>query len=334
VIYEALKPLLFGLDAERVHEETSGLLRWSAPLPGACALLSLLSGPGPSRDLSTTVFGLRFPNPVGLAAGFDKDGLLVDVLPALGFGFIEIGSVTLEPQPGNPRPRLFRIPDERAIVNRMGFNSAGARQVARYLAGRKRHGGPLGVNLGLNKGVPASDAPSHYSRTYRILREHGDYFVVNVSSPNTPGLRALQSPTEVVAILGAIREADHPHKPLLLKIAPDLNDEDLEATIKASVSFVDGFIVSNTTVSRDGVDPRWKNEPGGLSGAPLKAKALALLKKVKALTDKPLVAVGGIETASDALDRLRAGASLVQLYTGLIYGGPGAPKRILRGLAQ
>lgn len=334
VIYEALKPLLFGLDAERVHEETSGLLRWAAPVPGASSLLSLLSGPGPARDLSATVFGLRFPNPVGLAAGFDKDGLLVDLLPALGFGFIEIGSVTLEPQPGNPRPRLFRLPEERALVNRMGFNSAGARQVARYLAGRNENGGLLGVNLGLNKGVPASDAPSHYSRTYRILREHGDYFVVNVSSPNTPGLRALQSPTEVVAILGAIREADHPHKPLLLKISPDLNDEDLEATIKASVSFVDGFIVSNTTVSRDGVDPRWKQEAGGLSGAPLKAGALALLKKVKALTDKALVAAGGIESASDALDRLRAGASLVQLYTGLVYGGPGAPKRILRGLAQ
>lgn len=334
MIYEALKPLLFALDAERVHEEASGLLRWAAPLPGARAVLSALSGPGPSRDLSRHVLGLRFPNPVGLAAGFDKDGRLVDLLPALGFGFLEIGSVTLEPQPGNPRPRLFRLPEQRGLINRLGFNSAGARDVARFLAGRTWNGGPLGINLGLNKGVPAADAPSHYSRTYRILREHGDYFVVNVSSPNTPGLRALQSPTEVVAILGAIREADHPHKPLLLKIAPDLGDEDLEATIKASVSFVDGFIVSNTTVSREGVDPSWKEQAGGLSGQPLKARALSLLKKVKTLTDKPLVAAGGVETAADALDRLRAGASLVQLYTGLVYGGPSTVKRMLRGLER
>lgn len=334
MIYEALKPLLFACDAERVHEEASGLLRWAAPLPGARAVLSALSGPGPSRDLSCAVFGLRFPNPVGLAAGFDKDGRLVDLLPALGFGFLEVGSVTLEPQPGNPRPRLFRLPEQRAIVNRMGFNSAGARDVARFLAERKRHGGPLGVNLGLNKGVPASEAPSHYSRTYRILREHGDYFVVNVSSPNTPGLRALQSPPELVAILGAIREADASRKPLLVKLSPDLNDEDLDATVKAAAPFVDGFIVSNTTISREGVDARWQKEAGGLSGAPLKARALALLKQVRTLTDKPLVAAGGIETPNDALDRLRAGASLVQLYTGLVYGGPGAVKRILRGLER
>lgn len=332
MIYEALKPLLFALDAERVHEEASGLLRWAAPVPGARAVLSLLSGAAPRRDLSTTVFGLRFPNPVGLAAGFDKDGRLADLLPALGFGFIEIGSVTLEPQPGNPKPRLFRLPAERALLNRMGFNSAGAREVARLLSGRRRDGGPLGVNLGLNKGVPAAEAPARYGLTYRILREHGDYFVVNVSSPNTPGLRSLQAPKEAAAILEAVRREDQPPKPLLLKLAPDLSDEDLEGTVKAAEPLVDGFIVSNTTVSREGVDARWRQEPGGLSGAPLKPLALAALKKVRTLTSKPLVAAGGIETAADALERLRAGASLVQLYTGLVYGGPGTPKRILRGL--
>lgn len=333
MLYEALKPLLFAQDAERVHEEVSGLLRWAAPVPGAASLLSLLSGPGPARDLSRTVFGLRFPNPVGLAAGFDKDGRLATILPALGLGFIEIGSVTLDPQPGNPRPRLFRLPEERGLLNRLGFNSAGARQVARELAARPRPSVPLGVNLGLNKGVPASQAPAHYARAFHILQEHGDYFVINVSSPNTPGLRALQAPAELVAILGAVREADRRGKPLLLKLAPDLHDDDLEAAVRAADSFVDGFVVANTTLSRDGLDARWEGEAGGVSGAPLKARALALLKKVKTLTDKPLVAVGGVETAADALERLRAGAALVQLYTGLIYGGPATVKRILRGLA-
>lgn len=331
MLYEALKPFLFKLDAERVHEEASGLMRWAAPVPGAGSLLGALAGPGPTRDHSVEAFGLRFPNPVGLAAGFDKDGRLAPLLPALGFGFIEIGSVTLEPQPGNPRPRLFRLPEERALLNRMGFNSAGAREVARILAARPRTAVPLGINLGLNKGIAASQAPAQYARTLRILRDHGDYFVVNVSSPNTPGLRSLQGPQELVAILGAVREADAAHKPLLVKLSPDLNEEDLEATVRAADPLVHGFVVSNTTVSRDGLDARWRTEAGGVSGAPLRSRALALLKKMKALTAKPLVAVGGIETAADALERLRAGATLVQLYTGLVYGGPGTVNRILRG---
>lgn len=334
MLYEALKPLLFRSDAERVHEEASGLLRWAVPVPGARAALSLLAGRGPSRDLSTTVFGLRFPNPVGLAAGFDKDGRLASLLPALGFGFIEIGSVTLEPQPGNPRPRLFRLPEERALLNRMGFNSAGARETARILAAAPRPSVPLGVNLGLNKGVAASQAPAQYARTFSILKEHGDYFVVNVSSPNTPGLRALQAPAELVAVLGAVREANTARKPLLVKLAPDLHDDDVEAAVRAADPLADGFVVSNTTVSREGLDARWKGEAGGVSGAPLKARALALLRKTRALTAKPLVAAGGVETAADALERLRAGASLVQLYTGLVYGGPGTVNRILRGLEQ
>ncbi|MDX6770520.1 MAG: quinone-dependent dihydroorotate dehydrogenase [Elusimicrobiota bacterium] len=332
MIYEALKPFLFALDAERVHEEASGLLRWAVPVPGARALLGALSGPGPARARPVEAFGLRFPNPIGLAAGFDKDGRLASVLPALGFGFVEIGSVTLDPQPGNPRPRLFRLPGERGLLNRMGFNSAGAREVARILAASPRPRVPLGINLGLNKGVAASEAPARYARTFRILQRHGDYFVVNVSSPNTPGLRSLQGPQDLVAILGAVREADTTRKPLLVKLSPDLDAADLEATVRAAAPLVHGFIVSNTTVSRDGLDARWKAEAGGVSGAPLKARALTLLKTMRALTDKPLVAAGGIETVADALERLRAGATLLQLYTGLVYGGPGAVKRMLRGL--
>lgn len=324
MLYDALKPFLFSLDAERVHEEAAGLMALAAPVPGAAAVLSALTGAG-GTGLEKTVFGVRFPNPVGLAAGFDKDGRLVPVLPGLGFGFLEIGSVTLEPQPGNPKPRLFRVPDERAIVNRMGFNSEGARAVRSRLSSMRRPAVPLGINLGLNKGVPPSEAPSAYRRTFELLRPFGDYFVVNVSSPNTPGLRDLQKSSELSAILDAVQSANPGSKPVLVKLSPDLNDDDLAACVAAPGAA--GFVVSNTTIAHS------HEEKGGLSGAPLKTKALDLLKKTRALTKLPLIAAGGIETSSDAKERLAAGADLVQLYTGLVYGGPSAVKRITRGLA-
>jgi dihydroorotate dehydrogenase len=337
MLYKALKPLLFALDAERAHEEVSGLMALLAPVPGAAAVLSALTGGGAS-GLERTVFGVRFPNPLGLAAGFDKDGRLVGILPSLGFGFLEIGSVTLEPQPGNPRPRLFRVPESRALVNRMGFNSDGARLVARRLAAardgaRRACSVPLGINLGLNKGVEAAKAPAAYARTFRILAEHGDYFVVNVSSPNTPGLRDLQKVSELAAILSAVQEANPSRKPVLLKLAPDLAEEDFEGALEVAEKLAQGLVVSNTTVSREGVDAKWAQEAGGLSGAPLKARAGALVHRARSLSKLPIVGVGGIETAADAKERLAAGADLVQLYTGLIYGGPGAPKAILRGLS-
>jgi dihydroorotate dehydrogenase len=332
MLYEALKPLLFSLDAERAHEEVSGLMSLAAALPGAKAVLSALTGPGP-KGPEKHVFGLRFPNPLGLAAGFDKDGKLVSILPGLGFGFLEIGSVTLEPQPGNPRPRLFRDPAARALVNRMGFNSEGARMVARRLASQPRCAVPLGINLGLNKGTEPAKAPAAYARTLAILSEHGDYFVVNVSSPNTPGLRDLQKVNELAAILEAVQEANAFKKPILLKLAPDLADEDFAAAIATAAKLAQGLVVSNTTLARDGVDARWADEKGGLSGAPLKKRALELVRRARALTELPIIGVGGIENAADAKERLEAGADLVQLYTGLIYGGPGAPKSILRGLA-
>ena len=332
MLYEALKPLLFALDAERAHEEVSGLMALLAPLPGAAAALSALTGPG-ARGLERTVFGVRFPNPVGLAAGFDKDGRLTTLLPALGFGFLEIGSVTLEPQPGNPRPRLFRAPESRALVNRMGFNSEGARAVARRLAAQPGRAVPLGINLGLNKGTEAAKAPAAYARTFRVLAEHGDYFVVNVSSPNTPGLRDLQKVKDLAAILEAVQEANVARKPVLLKLSPDLADEDFAAAIETAGTLAQGLVVSNTTIARDGVDARWAAEAGGLSGAPLKARATELVRRARSLTRLPIVGVGGIETAADARERLDAGADLVQLYTGLVYNGPGSVKRITAGLA-
>ena len=332
MLYEALKPFLFSLDAERAHEEVAGLMTLLAPLPGAAFALSALTGPG-AKGLEKTVFGVRFPNPLGLAAGFDKDGKFADILPALGFGFLEIGSVTLEPQPGSPRPRLFRVPESRALINRMGFNSDGARLVARRLASLPRRAVPLGINLGLNKGTDPSKAPAAYARTFRILAEHGDYFVVNVSSPNTPGLRDLQKASDLAAILEAVQEANVSKKPILLKLAPDLADEDFSAAIETAGKLAEGLVVSNTTISRDGVEARWAAETGGLSGAPLKKRATELVRRARALTKLPIIGVGGIETAEDARERMDAGANLVQLYTALVYNGPGSIKRITRGLA-
>ena len=328
---EYAKPWLFKLDPERAHEEVSGLLALLAAFPGGAAALNAVTGPAPHAE-PKDVFGVRFPNPVGLAAGFDKDGRLAPILPALGFGFLEIGSVTLEPQPGNPKPRMFRVPEARALVNRMGFNSEGARAVARRLASQAKCAVPLGINLGLNKGTEPAKAPAAYARTFRILAAHGDYFVVNVSSPNTPGLRDLQKVDELSAILGDVQEANYLKKPVLLKLAPDLAPEDFEAAVRVAEKFAQGLVVSNTTIARDGVDAKWASEAGGLSGAPLKARSTELVRRARALTKLPIIGVGGIETSADAAEKFSAGADLVQLYSGLVYGGPATVKRIVAGL--
>jgi len=331
MLYDSLKPYLFSVDAERVHEEVSGLLALAAPIPGAAAILSLLTGHG-RTDLEKTVFGVKFPNPVGLAAGFDKDGKLTSILPGLGFGFLEIGSVTLEPQSGNDKPRLFRLVEQGAIVNRLGFNSEGARAVALRLSSKPLPYVPLGINLGLNKDVPPEGAPKAYARTLRILAKYGDYFVINVSSPNTPGLRDLQASTTLPGILSAVQKANDLKKPILVKLSPDLSASDLGACVEVANKFAQGLVVSNTTVSREGVPPEWKYRAGGLSGSPLKQRANALVKAVRSITALPIIGVGGISTASDARERLAAGADLVQLYTGLVYGGPATVKRITMGL--
>lgn len=331
MLYESLKPWLFTLDAERVHEEVSGLMAFAANIPGAASVLSLLTGKG-GQDLEKTVFGVKFPNPVGLAAGFDKDGTLISILPGLGFGFLEIGSVTLEPQPGNPKPRLFRLAEQGAILNRMGFNSEGARAVALRLSSSPRPCVPLGINLGLNKGVSAEGAPKAYAHTFRLLAKHGDYFVINVSSPNTPGLRDLQTATNLARILSAVQDANAGRKPVLVKLSPDLAGEDLAACVDIAGRDAQGLVVSNTTISREGLPEQYATEPGGISGLPLRTRATELVRKVRAMTALPIIGVGGISTPADARERLDAGADLVQLYTGLIYGGPSTVKWITRGM--
>ncbi|MFC3995716.1 quinone-dependent dihydroorotate dehydrogenase [Nocardiopsis sediminis] len=341
-------------DAESIHRLSFGALRRLGAVPGASGAVARVLGP---RDpvLSVTAFGREFPGPLGLAAGFDKNAEGPDPLSALGFGFIEIGTVTAHPQPGNPRPRLFRLPADRAIVNRMGFNNDGSIAVAERLHRRRARwdaragvGRPrplVGVNIGKTKAVPEDGAVADYAASARRLAEFADYMVVNVSSPNTPGLRDLQAVERLRPLLSAVRaaldDAGHEGVALLVKIAPDLADPDIDAVADLALDLgLDGIIATNTTISRDGLASGAAEVEnagtGGLSGAPLKERALGVLRRLRARVGDRLVlvAVGGIETPEDAWDRIRAGATLVQGYTGLIYGGPLWPRRINAGLAR
>jgi dihydroorotate dehydrogenase len=282
--------------------------------------------------------GLTFPNRLGLAAGFDKNAVGIDALAALGFGHVEIGTVTGEPQPGNPKPRLFRLPEDHAVINRMGFNNDGAEVVARRLAARKPTSTVLGVNIGKTKLVAEEDAIGDYEKSTRLLAPHADYLVVNVSSPNTPGLRNLQAVEKLEPLLTAVRaEADRVTEqrvPLLVKIAPDLSDDDVLAVADLATAIgLDGIIATNTTIARDGLRSAKADEIGGLSGAPLRERSLEVLRLLaKQAPDLTLIGVGGITTVADAQARLDAGAALVQGYTAFIYEGPFWPKRIAQGL--
>jgi dihydroorotate dehydrogenase len=329
--------ILTRIDPERAHRLGFAGIRASRPLRRRRT---------PTRPVHA--MGLTFPSALGLAAGFDKNAVGIGALAALGFGHVEVGTVTGEPQPGNPRPRLFRLPADRAVVNRMGFNNDGAEAVARRLAHGRPPGVVLGVNIGKTKVVPEDDQAAvvaDYTKSARLLAPHADYLVVNVSSPNTPGLRSLQAVDRLAPLLDAVRRvaddsADR-HVPLLVKIAPDLADDDVaEVADLALTQSLDGIIATNTTISRDGLrTPAAQVEalgPGGLSGPPLAARSLEVLHLLKksvgdALT---LVSVGGISTAEDARERLDAGATLVQAYTGFVYGGPRWPRRILDGIAE
>jgi len=323
--------------AETAHEAALWLVRAGGWVPGLPAGLRRLLGP---RDpaLRVRALGLDFPGPLGLAAGFDKDARGAAVLGAIGFGFVEVGTVTALPQPGNPRPRLFRLADDRAIVNRMGFNNAGAAAAAARLRGR-RPGVIVGVNIGKSRVVPEDEAIADYVASARAVAPYADYVVVNVSSPNTPGLRDLQAADRLRPLLTAVHAAIG-GTPLLVKIAPDLADEDIDAIADLAVELgLDGIIATNTTVSRDGlVSPAAEVEAagaGGLSGPPLRERSLAVLKRLHARAGDKLVliAAGGIDTPDDALDRLRAGATLIQAYTGFVYGGPLWPRRVNKLLA-
>ena len=327
-MYGLLRPLLFGLDAERAH--ALGLHGLDA-LQGA-GLARLLGAR--ARPFPTRLLGLTFPNPVGLAAGLDKNGEHIDGLFALGFGFVEIGTITPRPQAGNPMPRMFRLPAHRAVINRMGFNNAGVAALVRNVERARGRTGPLGINLGKNKDTPNEEAERDYLHCLERVYPLADYITVNISSPNTAGLRELQEEQALRRLVATLREAQerlgaqHGRRvPMLVKIAPDLSDDDVQACARVLGDLqVDGVIATNTTVSRISVqdDPR-SRETGGLSGEPLMNKSTAVLRMLRTRLPEaiPLVGVGGILSGADAVKKMAAGASLVQLYTGLVYRGPG-----------
>ena len=294
-------------------------------------------------------FGLEFPNPVGLAAGFDKNGTGAQALAALGFGSIEVGSVTSEPQPGNPRPRLFRLPSDRALINRAGFNNCGAAQLAKHIR-RHRPDCVLGVNIGKSRRVEIEEAVSDYLQSFEAVYEIADYIAINVSSPNTPNLRELQRPDMLAELLKSLqqrndelarRHSQSRPKPLLLKIAPDLSENEIESIVEIAISLkVAGLIATNTTISRAGLQTSQAEVEafgeGGLSGAPLRQRANEVISLSYSLArgTLPIIGVGGVFTAADAWEKICAGASLIQLYTGFIYEGPGVARRINDGLAE
>ena len=326
MIYSLLRPALFMLDAERAHEFSLASLK---VLPRRVSIK-------PSGPLASEVAGLHFPNPLGMAAGYDKDGEVPDALLGLGFGFAEVGSITPLPQAGNPRPRLFRLIEDRAVINRMGFNNHGAEAAVARLATRLGRPGIVGINLGANKDSP--DRQSDYASMAQLMAPLASYLAVNVSSPNTPGLRALQDEGALSALLDAVLEsrgAGGP--PVFLKVAPDLDPADIDAIARIALEKKLGaLIVSNTTISRPPLASRYKDEAGGLSGAPLRELAQQRLRDFRTATGGaiPLVGVGGIASAADAWARIRAGASLVQLYSAMVYEGPGIARSITRGLSD
>jgi len=340
MIYRAFYWLVLQrLPAEWTHRVSFAMLRVMMAIPGVAWLWRAITVP---KDpiLRTKVFDREVPGPLGLAAGFDKDGKGPRALLALGFGFVELGTVTAQAQPGNPKPRMFRLPRDRALLNRLGFNNDGKDAAAARL--QKRPDGVIGVNIGKTKIVAEADAIADYVASAETLATFADYFVVNVSSPNTPGLRNLQATEKLGPLLRAVRKAldrASPERkvPLLVKIAPDLADEDVDAVADLALAqALDGIIATNTTIARTGlVTPADQLGAGGISGAPLKERALAVLARLRArVGDKlVLIAVGGIENGDDAFDRIRAGATLVQAYTGFIYGGPLWPRRVHKQLA-
>lgn len=339
-----IRPVLYAFSAETVHHFTMRCLALVSRLPWLCALLSRLFG---TRDPSLTVqcLGLTFPSPIGLAAGLDKDAQAVPALRALGFGFVEVGTITAQPQPGNPLPRLFRLPEDRALINRMGFNNRGSEVAAARLSQLQREPAPLGVNIGKTKLVENAQAAQDYVLSAGRLGPYADYLVINVSSPNTPGLRDLQAIESLRPLIVSVRaELDRLGRarrvPLLLKIAPDLSDQDIDAVADLALELkLDGIIATNTTIGRGGLSTEAARVEacgaGGLSGAPLKARALAVLQRLHARVGERvvLIAAGGVETVEDVWARLSAGASLVQVYTALIYDGPALPSRLARQLS-
>jgi dihydroorotate dehydrogenase len=331
-VYErVVRPLLFALDPETAHRLTLALLRAVSCSGWALTALELLQPPPKPK----TLFDLNFPNPIGLAAGLDKNGVALAAWAALGFGFIEIGTVTAHAQPGNPRPRIFRLPEHQALINRLGFNNDGAAAVAERLRSLREHeqlpAVPIGINIGKSRATPLEQAADDYLYSFRLLREFADYIVLNVSSPNTPGLRQLQEPAALSRLMRAIRnEPGGTTKPILVKISPDLSSTELEAILAAcEENGAAGLIATNTTLDHSGI-PKALDTEGGLSGKPLREKSTAVVREIAARSKLPVIASGGIFDAESAREKFEAGVQLIQLYTGFVYRGP----RLLREIAQ
>lgn len=330
-----IRPLFFLFDPEKIHHFTFFLIRFACKIPFMSLIFRSLYLVE-DKQLERELFGLKFKNPVGLAAGFDKDAKLFNELSNFGFGFIEIGTLTPKPQDGNPKKRLFRLKADSAIINRMGFNNGGVFEAVERL--RRNKGVLIGGNIGKNKVTPNEDAVNDYKICFNALFDYVDYFVVNVSSPNTPNLRALQDKEPLTKLLMVLKDENskkESSKPILLKIAPDLTDEQLLDIIDiVSETKIDGVIATNTTISRDGLVSDNKSEMGGLSGKPLTNRSTEVIRFLSERSNKafPIIGVGGIHSKKDALEKLDAGASLVQLYTGFIYEGPKLVRDINKAL--
>jgi dihydroorotate dehydrogenase len=325
-----VRPLLFSLDAETTHHLTIELLQRASHFDPALRVLRSLQPSSKPKSL----FGLNFPNPIGLAAGLDKNGVALPVWAALGFGFIEIGTVTAKAQPGNPKPRIFRLPQQQALINRLGFNNDGADAIAQRLRALRESGRwpvvPVGINIGKSRATPLEEATDDYLYSFRMLRDFADYITLNISSPNTPRLRELQEPEKLSELLSAIgNEAGTAPKPLVVKISPDLADAELKAILAVcEENGVSGIIATNTTLDHSSIAPQL-DQAGGLSGAPLRNKSTALVREIAAQCKIPVIASGGIFDAESAREKFLAGAQLIQLYTGLVYRGPQLLREII-----
>ncbi|MGO0063196.1 quinone-dependent dihydroorotate dehydrogenase [Brevibacillus fluminis] len=343
-MYQLVRPLLFAIDPETTHERTVEALRLAERMPGGKSVLRAMYDFQDER-LQVKLWGLTFPNPVGLAAGFDKNAEIYRGFAALGFGCVEVGTITPLPQSGNDKPRLFRLPEHQAIINRMGFNNHGMGAAAGHLRNYQEAGIPVGINIGKNKVTPNEEAASDYQKCLEALYSYGHYFVINISSPNTPNLRDLQETESLRQLLRAIKakaqelEANGAAaKPILLKVAPDMASEQMHDVVKAAVEEgAAGIIATNTTLSREPVkNHEHAGQAGGLSGKPLTERSTAWVKEIYQTVGKevPIIGVGGIFTGDDAYAKIRAGASLIQVYTGMAYQGPGIAKQINQRLVQ
>jgi dihydroorotate dehydrogenase len=342
IMYKLVKPIFFTMNPETAHHKVTGGLNVFSKIWGAKQLLNAFFTVEDPR-LKREVFGLKFKNPVGLAAGFDKNAEYIADMTNLGFGFIEIGTVTPKPQPGNDKPRMFRLVSDEALINRMGFNNQGADVAATRLKNLKdRKGLLIGGNIGKNKVTPNEEAVNDYIYCFNALFDYVDYFVVNVSSPNTPGLRDLQEKEPLKHLLNTLQSlnvAKTAPKPILLKIAPDLTDSQLDDIVEIVLETqIAGVIATNTTISREGLKSQQEliNEAGGVSGRPLTKRSTEVIRYLSEKSNKafPIIGVGGIHSAKDAIEKLDAGASLIQVYTGFIYEGPGLIAKICKGILQ